>query len=79
MSAKWRSLQHRHRYTYTSIVFPKHYHEALALVPADITSSDFFLQLNNLISLTSTYSQVVAVKDLASAYVQVSVCSRDIG
>ncbi|PUZ50289.1 hypothetical protein GQ55_6G047200 [Panicum hallii var. hallii] len=70
MSAKWRSLQHRHRYTYTSIVFPKHYLEALALVPADITSSYFFLQLNNLISLTSTYSQVVAVKDLASAYVQ---------
>ncbi|OEL24882.1 Thyroid adenoma-associated protein-like protein [Dichanthelium oligosanthes] len=70
MSAKWRSLQHRHRYTYTSIVFPKHYLEALALVPADVTSSSFFAQLNNLISLTSTYSQVVAVKDLASAYVQ---------
>ncbi|CAL5003832.1 unnamed protein product [Urochloa decumbens] len=70
MSAKWRSLQHRHRYTYTSIVFPKHYLEALALVPADVTSSNFFVQLNNLISLTSTYSQVVAVKDLASAYVQ---------
>ncbi|KAF8747262.1 hypothetical protein HU200_013252 [Digitaria exilis] len=70
MSAKWRSLQHRHRYTYTSIVFPKHYLEALAFVPADITSSNFFVQLNNLISLISTYSQVVAVKDLASAYVQ---------
>ncbi|OQU79970.1 thyroid adenoma-associated protein homolog [Sorghum bicolor] len=70
MSAKWRSLQHRHRYTYTSIVFPKHYHDALAVVPAEVSSSDFFVRLNDLISLTSTYSQVVAVKDLASAYVQ---------
>ncbi|AQK41237.1 thyroid adenoma-associated protein homolog [Zea mays] len=70
MSSKWRSLQHRHRYTYTSIVFPKHYLEALTLVPAEISSSNFFVRLSNLISLTSTYSQVVVVKDLASAYVQ---------
>lgn len=70
MSAKWRSLQHRHRYTYTSVVFPKHYLEALALVPVEISSSNFFAQLNNLISLTSTYSQVIVVKDLASAFVQ---------
>jgi len=51
-------------------VFPKHYHDALAVVPAEVSSSDFFVRLNDLISLTSTYSQVVAVKDLASAYVQ---------
>ncbi|KAL6658954.1 hypothetical protein ACP70R_002994 [Stipagrostis hirtigluma subsp. patula] len=70
MSAKWRSQQHRHRYTYTSVVFPKHYLEALAHAPMEVSSSNFFAQLNNLISLTSTYSQVVAVKDLASAYVQ---------
>jgi thyroid adenoma-associated protein len=70
MSAKWRSQQHRHRYTYSSVVFPRHYLEALALVPSEVASSDFFAQLNSLISLTSTYSQVVAVKDLASAYVQ---------
>ncbi|TVU42986.1 hypothetical protein EJB05_09415 [Eragrostis curvula] len=70
MSAKWRSQQHRHRYTYTSVVFPRHYLEALALVPRELASSKFFAQLNDLISLTSTYSQVVAVKDLASAYVQ---------
>uniref|UniRef100_A0A0E0LRQ5 Uncharacterized protein n=1 Tax=Oryza punctata TaxID=4537 RepID=A0A0E0LRQ5_ORYPU len=70
MSAKWRSLQHRHRYTYTSLVFPKHYLEELARVPTEVSSSSFFSQLNNLISLTSTYAQVVAVKDLASAFVQ---------
>ncbi|KAL6840844.1 hypothetical protein ACP4OV_029370 [Aristida adscensionis] len=70
MSAKWRSQQHRHRYTYTSVVFPRHYLEALAHAPAEVSSSNFFAQLNSLISLTSTYSQVVAIKDLASAYVQ---------
>uniref|UniRef100_A0A0D3GWS0 Uncharacterized protein n=1 Tax=Oryza barthii TaxID=65489 RepID=A0A0D3GWS0_9ORYZ len=70
MSAKWRSLQHRHRYTYTSLVFPKHYLEELARVPTEVSSSGFFSQLNNLISLTSTYAQVIAVKDLASAFVQ---------
>ncbi|XP_015696211.1 thyroid adenoma-associated protein homolog [Oryza brachyantha] len=70
MSAKWRSLQHRHRYTYTSVVFSKHYLEELACVPTEISLSNFFSQLNNLISLTSTYAQVIAIKDLASAFVQ---------
>ncbi|KAG8086867.1 hypothetical protein GUJ93_ZPchr0010g7391 [Zizania palustris] len=70
MSSKWRSLQHRHRYTYTSIVFPKHYLEELACVPTEVSSANFFSQLNNLISLASTYAQVIAVKDLASEFVQ---------
>ncbi|KQJ95224.1 thyroid adenoma-associated protein homolog [Brachypodium distachyon] len=70
MSSNWRSLQHRHRYTYTSVVFPKHYLEALSLVPPEVSSSDFFAQLNNLISLPSTYAQVIVVKDFASAFVQ---------
>ncbi|KAM0889515.1 hypothetical protein ACQ4PT_027645 [Festuca glaucescens] len=70
MSSNWRSLQHRHRYTYTSVVVPKHYLDALALVPAEVSSSSFFAQLNNLISLTSTYAQVIAVKDFAAAFVQ---------
>ncbi|VAI25006.1 unnamed protein product [Triticum turgidum subsp. durum] len=70
MSSNWRSLQHRHRYTYTSVVFPKHYLEALPLVPAQVSASNFFAQLNNLISLPSTYAQIVVVKDFASAFVQ---------
>ncbi|KAL5221398.1 hypothetical protein ABZP36_026111 [Zizania latifolia] len=70
MSSKWRTLQHRHRYTYTSIVFPKHYLGELSHVPTEINSSNFFSHLNNLISLTSTYAQVIAAKDLASAFVQ---------
>ncbi|RRT72139.1 hypothetical protein B296_00004553 [Ensete ventricosum] len=68
MSAKWRALQHRHRYTYSSVVFPKLFVEALNLVPSEVSSSDFFAQLNRLISLSSIYSQVEAVKDLASAF-----------
>ncbi|CAL9185026.1 uncharacterized protein LOC135607932 [Musa acuminata AAA Group] len=68
MSAKWRALQHRHRYTYSSVVFPKPFVEALKLVPSEVSSSDFFAQLNRLVSLSSIYSQVEAVKDLASAF-----------
>ncbi|WOL00525.1 thyroid adenoma-associated protein [Canna indica] len=69
MSAKWRALQNRHRYTYSSVVFPKHFLEALNLAPLDaLSSSDFFSQLNHLVSLSSTYSQLVSVKDLASAF-----------
>ncbi|XP_008784315.2 thyroid adenoma-associated protein homolog [Phoenix dactylifera] len=71
MSAKWRALQHRHRYTYSSVVFPKPFVEALNLVPSNVFSSvDFFSQLKHLISLNSTYSQVPAVKDLSSAFSQ---------
>ncbi|XP_010937104.1 uncharacterized protein [Elaeis guineensis] len=69
MSAKWRALQHRHRYTYSSVGFPKPFIEALNLVPSDVFSSfDFFPQLKHLIFLNSTYSQVCAVKDLSSAF-----------
>lgn len=69
MSAKWRALQHRHRYTYSSVVFPKPFIEALNLVPSEALSSlDFFSHLKHLISLNSTYSQVSAVKDLSSSF-----------
>ncbi|XP_072971475.1 uncharacterized protein [Typha angustifolia] len=71
MSSKWRALQHKHRYSYTSVVFPSSFLETVNLVPLEIISSlDFFAQLKHLISLTSTYSQVTAVKDLTSAFTQ---------
>ncbi|XP_074562920.1 uncharacterized protein LOC141819563 [Curcuma longa] len=72
MSAKWRAIQHRHRYTYNSVIFPKSFIEALNLVSSEGSSwpSDFFSQFKILISLNSTYSQLVAVKDLSSAFVQ---------
>lgn len=69
MSAKWRALQHRHRYTYSSVVFPKSFIETLDLIPSEISSSfEFFSQLNELTSLNSTYSQISAVKSLSSSF-----------
>lgn len=68
MSAKWRALQHRHRYTYSAIIFPHSYLESLNLLPSDISSLKFFIDLKELISLNSSYSQVSHVKKLASAF-----------
>ncbi|PKA50724.1 hypothetical protein AXF42_Ash017603 [Apostasia shenzhenica] len=71
MSAKWRAMQHRHRYTYNSVIFPKPYIETLDLLPAEIFSScDFFPRLRDFISLNSTYSQISAVKDLSSSFTE---------
>ncbi|KAJ0975281.1 hypothetical protein J5N97_017246 [Dioscorea zingiberensis] len=69
MSAKWRALQHRHRYTYTSIVFPQSFVQTLDEIPPEkLPSSDFSSNLRNLISLTSTYSQISTAKDLAASF-----------
>ncbi|XP_010258389.1 PREDICTED: thyroid adenoma-associated protein homolog [Nelumbo nucifera] len=68
MSAKWRALQHRHRYTYSSVVFPHSYIESLNLLPSDISSLKFFTELKELISLNSIYSQVDNVKKVSSAF-----------
>lgn len=71
MSAKWRALQHRHRYTYSSIIFPKSFTETLSLLPSQISSSfDFFAQLNELVSLNSTYSQLSQAKALSFSFTQ---------
>ncbi|KAJ6816902.1 thyroid adenoma-associated protein-like protein [Iris pallida] len=71
MSAKWRALQHRHRYTYSSVVFPKSFVETLDEVPPEISSKfEFFPQLKELASLNSTYSQIPAVKSLSSSFAQ---------
>ncbi|KAL5981120.1 hypothetical protein ACLOJK_029040 [Asimina triloba] len=68
MSAKWRALQHRHRFTYTGVIFHHSYIQSLNLLPSEIASLDFFAELKELVSLSSTYSQVSAVKKLASAF-----------
>ncbi|KAG8384709.1 hypothetical protein BUALT_Bualt04G0146500 [Buddleja alternifolia] len=65
MSAKWRALQHRHRYTYSAVVFPPHLTQALNQTPYD---SPFFTELQHFISLNSTYSQLEHVKKLAAAF-----------
>ncbi|KAI3452314.1 hypothetical protein Pfo_008979 [Paulownia fortunei] len=65
MSAKWRALQHRHRYTYSAVVFPPHFIQALNQTPYD---SPFFAELKHLISLNSTYAQLEHIKKLAAAF-----------
>lgn len=68
MSAKWRALQHRHRYTYSAVVFPQSYIESLNQLPSDISSLSFFKELNQLISLNSIYAQVTAVNQATAAF-----------
>lgn len=69
MSSKWRSLQHRHKYTYTSVVFPKSYIESLDLIASDTSnSSNFFSEVKLFVSLNSTYAQLDEVKKLASSF-----------
>ncbi|KAL3526511.1 hypothetical protein ACH5RR_011167 [Cinchona calisaya] len=64
MSAKWRAIQHRHRYTYSSVVFPSQFIEALNQTP----SLQFFSELKHLASLNSIYFQVEHAKNVASAF-----------
>ena len=65
MSAKWRALQHRHRYTYSAIVFPNSYVDSLNSFQS---SSKFFTELLQLVSLNSVYAQVNHAKKVASAF-----------
>ncbi|KAL0450561.1 UNVERIFIED_CONTAM: hypothetical protein Slati_1612500 [Sesamum latifolium] len=65
MSAKWRAIQHRHRYTYSAVVFPPHFVQALNQGPYD---APFFAELRHLVSLNSTYAQLEHVKKLAAAF-----------
>ncbi|KAF6160009.1 hypothetical protein GIB67_033093 [Kingdonia uniflora] len=69
MSAKWRALQHRHRYTYTALLFPQSYIQSLNLLsPNDVFSLTFFTELQELINLNSIYAQVTHVKKLSLAF-----------
>ncbi|CAK9162900.1 unnamed protein product [Ilex paraguariensis] len=68
MSAKWRALQHRHRYTYSAVIFPQYFTEALNQTPVDPSTSNYYSELKELISLNSIYSQVNHVKRVASAF-----------
>lgn len=67
MSAKWRALQHRHRYTYNAVVFPSSYTESLAL-KVQAASSKFYDELKQLVSLNSTYAQVDHAKRVAASF-----------
>ncbi|XP_070011919.1 uncharacterized protein [Nicotiana sylvestris] len=66
MSAKWRALQHRHRYTYSAVIFPKNFSDAFHQTP----STRFYTELKQFTSLSSTYSQLTHAKNLASAFAE---------
>ncbi|XP_044468270.1 thyroid adenoma-associated protein homolog isoform X2 [Mangifera indica] len=83
MSAKWRALQHRHRYTYNAVVFPSSFSDSLtqflASPPDDEGSSfsKFWSELKELASLNSTYSQINHAKKLASSFTELLLSSAD--
>ncbi|XP_017975457.1 PREDICTED: thyroid adenoma-associated protein homolog [Theobroma cacao] len=68
MSAKWRAIQHRHRYTYNAVVFPPSFIDSLNQSSLSASSPTFYTELQHLISLNSTYSQVNHVKKVASSF-----------
>ncbi|XVE83796.1 hypothetical protein DITRI_Ditri16bG0115800 [Diplodiscus trichospermus] len=68
MSAKWRAIQHRHRYTYNAVVFPPSFIDSLSQLTLSASSPRFCNELQHLISLNSTYSQVNHVRNLASSF-----------
>ncbi|CAN4093737.1 unnamed protein product [Withania somnifera] len=66
MSAKWRALQHRHRYTYSAVIFPKDFIESLHQTPP----THFYSDLKQFVSLNSTYSQLNHAKNLSSDFAE---------
>lgn len=70
MSAKWRALQHRHRYTYSAVIFPDYYIQTLNQTSPNHVSNckSFYSHLNHLVSLNSTYAQLTHVKKLALSF-----------
>ena len=72
MSAKWRALQHRHRYTYSAVVFPQPYVESL-----NSSTSRIVAELSQLISFNSIYAQVDRAKQVASAFADLLLNCKD--
>ncbi|KAJ0043711.1 hypothetical protein Pint_19237 [Pistacia integerrima] len=84
MSAKWRALQHRHRYTYNAVVFPTSFTDSLTQFLTsspnnnnNTSFSNFYDDLKELASLNSTYSQVNHAKKLASSFTELLLSSVD--
>ncbi|XVF58263.1 hypothetical protein PTKIN_Ptkin07bG0050700 [Pterospermum kingtungense] len=68
MSAKWRAIQHRHRYTYNAVLFPPSFLDSLSQSYLSASFPTFYDEFQHLISLKSTYSQVNHVRKLASSF-----------
>ncbi|CAN6484617.1 unnamed protein product [Victoria cruziana] len=68
MSAKWRAMQHRHKWTYGVVNFPSRMLEILG--DSEFSDSALFQRLKELASLNSTYLQVNAAKGVARAFLE---------
>ncbi|KNA21208.1 hypothetical protein SOVF_045400 [Spinacia oleracea] len=68
MSAKWRALQHRHRYAYSAVNFPQSYSDSITQLQSDESCQKFVTELAHLASLNSIYTQVNHVKNVAVAF-----------
>ncbi|RDX62283.1 Thyroid adenoma-associated protein-like protein, partial [Mucuna pruriens] len=64
-SAKWRALQHRHRYTYTAVVFPPSFLSSISVV---LLPEPFHSSMVHFTTLSSTLSQLSHVKHLANNF-----------
>ncbi|KAJ4867533.1 Uncharacterized protein Rs2_50919 [Raphanus sativus] len=70
MSAKWRALQHRHRYTYSAIVFPTSFTSSLTQSTLSKSCPKFHSDIEQLISLNSTYAQVNHAKRVVASFAE---------
>ncbi|XP_057521635.1 uncharacterized protein LOC130801775 [Amaranthus tricolor] len=68
MSAKWRALQHRHRYTYSAVIFPQSFMNSLTHLHSHNLSRKFCNELTHLASLNSIYAQVNHLKNVCSSF-----------
>uniref|UniRef100_A0A1J3K759 Thyroid adenoma-associated protein-like protein n=1 Tax=Noccaea caerulescens TaxID=107243 RepID=A0A1J3K759_NOCCA len=68
MSAKWRALQHRHRYTYSAIVFPSSFTDSLSQSSLSQCCPKFYSDIEELVSLNSIYAQVNHAKKVVASF-----------
>ncbi|CAH8388771.1 unnamed protein product [Eruca vesicaria subsp. sativa] len=71
MSAKWRALQHRHRYTYSAIVFPTSFTSSLTQSSLSHSCPKLYSDIEELASLNSTYAQVNHAKRVVTSFGEV--------
>ncbi|XP_010552926.1 PREDICTED: thyroid adenoma-associated protein homolog isoform X2 [Tarenaya hassleriana] len=71
MSAKWRALQHRHRYTYSAVVFSGSFSDSLSRSCLSECFPRFYADILELVSLNSIYVQVSHAKNVAASFGEV--------
>ncbi|XP_010507456.1 PREDICTED: uncharacterized protein LOC104784082 [Camelina sativa] len=71
MSAKWRALQHRHRYTYSAVLFPSSFTASLSQSSLFQSCPKFYSNIEELVSLNSIYAQVNHAKKIVASFGEV--------